>query len=150
MKTENSVLMKQARESLKGKWGLAVGTFLLYFLITIAVQSIPKTGWLLSLIIDGPMFLGLTIFSLAVSRNQSPKLEQLFLGFHRFATSLVAYLLMGLFTILWTLLLIVPGIIAALSYSMTFFIIVDDPSIGAREAIRKSKKMMNGYKWKLF
>jgi uncharacterized membrane protein len=48
------------------------------------------------------------------------------------------------------LLLIIPGIIAALSYSMTFFIIADDESIEPMEALKKSKKMMEGYKLKLF
>jgi len=57
---------------------------------------------------------------------------------------------MTLFILLWTLLLIVPGIIAAISYSMTFFILADDPSIGAEAAIEKSKRMMDGYKLKYF
>jgi len=57
---------------------------------------------------------------------------------------------MLIFILLWTLLLIVPGIIAAISYSMTFYIIADDNSIAAKEAIDKSKKMMDGYKWKFF
>jgi len=48
------------------------------------------------------------------------------------------------------LLLIVPGIIAAISYSMTFFILVEDNSIGVNEARKKSVKMMDGYKWKYF
>jgi uncharacterized membrane protein len=57
---------------------------------------------------------------------------------------------MILFILLWTLLLIIPGIIAAISYSMTFYILADDNSIGAMDAIDKSKKMMDGYKWKYF
>jgi len=57
---------------------------------------------------------------------------------------------MIIFTVLWTLLLIIPGIIAAISYSMTFFIMADDDSIDAMAAIDKSKAMMNGYKMKYF
>ena len=49
-----------------------------------------------------------------------------------------------------SLLLIILGIIAFLSYSMTFFIIADNPSICSWQAMRKSRKMMRGYKWKLF
>jgi uncharacterized membrane protein len=48
------------------------------------------------------------------------------------------------------LLLIIPGLIAAYSYSMTFYILADNKSMGALEAIKKSKEMMNGNKWKLF
>lgn len=150
MKTENAVLMRQARESLKGKWGIAVGTFLLYQVLMIAIQSIPKGGGLLYLIIAGPMALGIVIFSLALSRNQNPKIEQIFEGFKRFGQALIVSILMMVFIFLWALLLIIPGIIAALSYSMTYFIMVDDISISASDAIKKSKKMMYGNKWKLF
>lgn len=57
---------------------------------------------------------------------------------------------MILYVLLWTLLLIVPGIIAALGYSMTFYILADEPELKAEEALRKSKAMMDGYKLKLF
>ena len=153
MKTENLVLMQMARKSLKEKWGLAVGTFVVYMLIIGAIQAttefFPLAGLLL-LAISGPMALGIAIFSINISRNQDARLEQIFQGFNNFNTSLGAYLLMLLFTFLWTLLLIIPGIIAVLSYSMTFYILADDNSIGAMEAIDKSKKMMDGYKWKYF
>lgn len=59
-------------------------------------------------------------------------------------------LLRSLFTFLWTLLLVVPGIIKAISYSQTLFIAIDNPEISANDAIDKSKEMMNGYKWKYF
>jgi uncharacterized membrane protein len=153
MKTENLVLMQMARKSLKDKWGLAIGTFVVYMLIIGTIQTttefFPLAGLLL-LAISGPMVLGIAIFSINISRNQDARLEQIFQGFNNFSTSLGAYLLMLLFIFLWTLLLIIPGIIAALSYSMTFYILADDNSIGAMEAIDKSKKMMDGYKWKYF
>jgi uncharacterized membrane protein len=150
MKTENVVLMQMAKESLKGKWGLAIGTIVVYILISVALQLIPYVGPIASLIISGPFALGLTYFSLSISRNQDPKLENIFKGFNNFGTALAAYLLMLLFTVLWALLLIIPGIIAAISYSMTFYILADDNSIGAMDAIDKSKKMMDGYKLKYF
>ena len=150
MKTENVVLMQMARESLKGKWGLAIGTLVVYFLIAVVLQIIPIVGPIASLIISGPFALGLAIFSLSISRNQDAKLEQIFQGFNNFGTALGAYLLMILFILLWMLLLIIPGIIAAISYSMTFYILADDNSISAMDAIDKSKKMMDGYKWKYF
>lgn len=150
MKTENVVLMQMAKESLKGKWGLAIGTIVVYLLIVLCIQEIPIVGAIASLIIAGPFALGLAYFSLSISRNQEAKLEQIFQGFNNFGTALSAYLLMIGFILLWTLLLIIPGIIAAMSYSMTVYIIADDNSIGAMDAIDKSKKMMDGYKWKLF
>lgn len=149
MATENTVLMKMARESLKDKWGLAIGTFLVYSLIMCSFGAMQKVG-LVSLLVAGPMALGAAIFSLSLSRGKEAKLEQIFDGFRFFTNALVTYLLMILFVFLWLLLLIVPGIIAALSYSMVFFLLADNPALKPREALDQSKKMMDGYKWKLF
>lgn len=150
MKTENAVLMQMARKSLKNKWGLAIGACVVYFVILSVIQIIPVAGVVATIIIAGPMSLGLVIFYLSISRDQDAKLEQLFKGFNHFGPALVTYLLVSLFTFLWTLLLIVPGIIASFSYSMSLYILADDPSISGREAIRKSKEIMNGNKGKLF
>jgi uncharacterized membrane protein len=159
---ENVVLMRMAKESLRNKWALAIGTFFVYGLIIGGLQFnysyfnmfgghliTPFTG-IISLIIGGPLTLGLAIFSLAISRNQEARFEQLLKGFNNFGTALGAYILIGIFTLLWSILLIIPGIIAALSYAMTFYIIADEPSIQIMDAIDKSKKMMYGYKWKFF
>jgi uncharacterized membrane protein len=54
------------------------------------------------------------------------------------------------FTLLWTSLLIVPGIVAAFRYSLTFYILNDDPTIGVTGAIDQSKAVMGGNKWKAF
>jgi len=150
MKTENKVLMQQAWADLSGKWGMAALATLVYLLITVGIQYIPVMGPIASLIIGGPMALGLVIFILSISRKKEARVAQIFDGFNNFGTALAAYLLVALFVILWLLLLIVPGIIAALAYSQTFFIIADDKDIRPMDALRKSKKMMYGYKWKLF
>ena len=153
MTTKNVELMKMARESLKDKWGIAIATFLIYALIIGIVELSSETYPFVNLIlllISGPLSLGIAKFTINISRNQEARIEQLFESFSNFKTSTGAYLLTVLFTLLWTLLLIIPGIIAALSYSMTFYIIADDDSIGAMDAIDKSKKMMYGHKWKYF
>jgi uncharacterized membrane protein len=148
--TENKVLMQQARDALKGRWGPAVGACLVYMLILGLIESIPKAGPLLSLLVSGPMIVGVSIFSLAISRDRGPKFEQIFYGFKKFGASLGAYLLCLIFILLWAILLIIPGIIAGISYSMTYFIIAEDDSIGPLEAIKKSKQIMYGHKWKYF
>ena len=148
--TENRTLMVQARESLKGKWGLAVGTYFVFMLITLGVEYIPDVGRVIAFIIGGPMSLGLAIFALSLSRKQEANLNQLFEGFQKFWVAFGAYLLGMLFIVLWALLLIIPGIIAALKYSQIFYIIAEDDSIGPLQAITKSKKMMEGNKGKLF
>lgn len=150
MKTENASLMLLARESLRGKWGQAIGTYLVYSLIMGSFGAWPKEGGLIGLLIAGPMMLGAAIYSLAISRSEEARLEMIFDGFRDFGNALGAYLLMLLYIILWLLLLIVPGIIAALSYSMTFYIFADDKSLKPGDLLRASKKMMDGYKEKLF
>ncbi|MFW5872514.1 MAG: DUF975 family protein [bacterium] len=146
---KNTKLMEMASDSLDGKWGLAIGTMVVYMVISISIQTIPM-GSVAWLIVGGPFSLGVAIFSLSISRNQEGKLEQIFYGFNNFTTTLGAYLLMILYIFLWALLLVIPGIMAALSYSMIFYIIADEPGIGAKAALDKSKNMMYGYKWKLF
>lgn len=149
-KTENKVLMSQAREALRGKWGLGAGAMAVFFVVMVACQLIPVVGGIVAILISGAMSIGLAIFALSLSRRQEAKLSQLFYGFKKFGVGLVAYLLQLVFVLLWMLLLIIPGIIAGLSYAMTYYIIADNDSIGPLEAIKKSKEMMRGNKWKLF
>ena len=156
MNTDNLTLMRASREALKGKWGLAILTFFIFTLLTTTSGTLRAHGSILTLsstltlIIGGPLALGAAIFSLSISRGKEARLEQLFEGFNYFATALVTYLLLILYVFLWTLLLIVPGIIAALGYSMTFYILADDPLIKPQDALKKSKAMMDGHKEKLF
>ena len=150
MKTENSILRQQALNSLNGKWGIAIGGCLLYTVITSLSSNIPFIGIVASLILTGPFLLGFSKFILAISRNTEPRIEQLFEGFSDFSRAMTAYLKMILQIILWSLLLIVPGVIAALSYSMTFYILADDQFISASDALKKSKSMMDGRKMDLF
>jgi len=156
MNTENITLMRAARESLKGNWGVAIVTFLIYTLLTSTSGSLRASDSFLTisatitLIIGGPLALGAAIFSLSLARRKEARLEQIFLGFNNFSTAFITYLLVIVYVLLWALLLIIPGIIAALSFSMTFYILADDPLIKPQDALRKSKSMMNGYKEKLF
>lgn len=149
-RTYNAELMDQARQCLSGNWGLGVGVTVVSGLIVGIAGVIPVAGGIVSLIIGGPIALGTVMIFLALARAEEPPFSMMFDGFKRFGTALGAYLLMALFTILWTLLLIVPGIIAALSYAMTYYILRDDPSVGPTEAIDRSKQMMSGNKWKYF
>lgn len=150
MKIENAFIMQEAKESLKGKWSLVVGATFVYLALVIGIQLIPHVGKVLSILIGGPFMLGISIFFLRVSRKAEESFDQIFWGFTYIGTAIGAYLLMFLYILLWTLLLIVPGIIAAISYSMTFYILADDPSVGVVEALRRSREMMYGYKWKYF
>ncbi len=150
MKTENVVLMRKAKESMTGKWDVAIGGFVLFILLYYGFLFVPTFGSFISLIIYPPIHLGFSIFCLSISRNQKANVEQIFEGFNFFVKALTTNILIFLFVFLWSLLLIVPGIIAGLSYSMAFFILSDNPSISAMSAIDLSEKMMEGNKMRLF
>lgn len=150
MKTKNKELMSQARSALRGHWKLTILTFCVMYIFAAAVGFIPRLGNIVSIIIGGPVAFGIALFSLKLVRKENPEFEDVFKGFNHFLVSLKASLLMTLYVFLWLLLLIIPGIIKGIAYSMTFFILADDPTIGARAALKKSQTMMNGYKWKYF
>ena len=149
-RTPNADLMRQARQSLSGRWGLAVAAAVVYVAITLGLSFIPYVSLLVNLLVLPPLSLGLIAFFLSLSRKGEARIESLFYGYRQFGAAVVANVLIGIFVFLWALLLIIPGIIAAYAYSLTFFIIADDPSVGGFEAISRSKKMMQGKKWKLF
>jgi uncharacterized membrane protein len=90
------------------------------------------------------------IFYLHYTRRGTPALDMLFVGFRYFGKALALYFLMLLFVLLWMLLLIIPGIIAGFSYSQAWYLLANDPSLGAMEAIGRSKAMMQGHKGRLF
>lgn len=146
----NSEFMQMARESLKGKWGLAVGAYLIVLIITIVAQFLPILGIIIGLLIGGPLGVGICYFTLNISRNQEATVGQVFEGFNNFETAFSAHILRSIFIFLWTLLLIIPGIIATYRYAMTYYILADDKTIGGMDALRKSSEMMEGNKWRLF
>lgn len=148
--TENRILLLKSREVLQGKWGVAIGSFLIYSLIATSIGSMGGIGPMLALILAGPLSLGAANFSLAIAAKKDANVELIFEGFKRFITALTAYLLMIILVLVWAMLLIIPGIIALLSYSMTFFILSDQPLINATDALNRSKKIMKGDKLKLF
>lgn len=76
--------------------------------------------------------------------------NDLFNGFNDYKRMIGTYLLMYLYIYFWTLLLIIPGIIKAYSYSMVPYILHDEPSLSYNEAIERSMAMMKGHKSELF
>lgn len=148
--TLNQEITAQARQSLNGKWGLVVGATLITILLNLISQIIPILGPIVWLIISGAISLGFASLYLNLCRDEKAEFLQIFSGFNNFITALVANLLITLFVLLWALLLIIPGIMVAYSYMLTFFILSDDPSLTSSQAMKKSKNMMKGYKWKAF
>lgn len=105
---------------------------------------------LVQLIVGGPVMIGYDRFNLHLVDRQEAQFGDLFSAFDIFGQAFWLRLRILLQIIGWTLLLIVPGIIAALRYSMAGFIMAEYPGISAGEAIERSKAMMDGHKKELF
>lgn len=98
-----------------------------------------------------PLSLGLITYFLNFAKNKDVKISALFESYkNSFGNSILMSVLIGIYTFLWSLLLVIPGIIKAYSYSMSFFIMAENPKISANDAIAKSQELMNGHKWEYF
>lgn len=171
-------LKDNAKQSLRGNWGQAI----IVFLITAIIVGI-FTGaghWLDETYINydgtnifyqfaspiGSILLWIGSF-IGLSRNiaflelrDDQKEEKPYMAAfsvfteNRFGPELINFVLVSIFTFLWTWLLIIPGIIKAYSYSMTPYIVKDmvasDKQVGATDGINASKELMKGHKMNLF
>lgn len=98
-----------------------------------------------------PLAYGLAVSFLNFKRTgEDVKVSMLFDGFKDFVRVLFTNVLVTIYTTLWALLLIVPGIIKAISYSQTNFILKDQPELKYNAAIERSMAMMKGHKMEYF
>ena len=168
----NSELRAQARERLEGQWGTFVLMTFLFYVIQVLLQIPGYIGSLLEILspenvlaslsfsnisnilslLALPLSWGLTVSLLRNHREESVDLENLFDGFRggRYTRVFCALFLVNLFTFLWALLLIIPGIMKSFSYALTPYILLDEPELTARQAITRSCEIMQGRRWKLF
>ena len=111
-----------------------------------------STIWfsILTTVSDALFTFGYTAIILNIVRGEGADILKIFAECKRFLKGLGMILLVGIYTTLWALLLIVPGIIAFIKYSMTYYIWVDNPNIGIDEAISQSIEMTNGHKLEIF
>ena len=172
MKT-NSEIRQESLALLKGNWGPAVVVALVFLLLvyacslvaTLLGMSIGESvgdsdgviiqlfSMLASILVVFPLTFSLIKLFLGFVRGeQKIQVGDIFAGFKKpyYGKSIGVYILVAIFTFLWTLLLIVPGIIKSLSYSLAPYILADNPELTANEAINQSVKMMKGHKMRLF
>jgi uncharacterized membrane protein len=164
--THNRDLMTDVRQKLQGNWLMAITGHLLLRGLPSAFISffypffmVPVLGWGVGLLIGLPLFIfvvaplvmfGSMKFFLVAARGEKMDLNVYLDGCKDISNICVANLLVGILVFLWSLLLIIPGIIASFRYAMVFYILSDNPGLDSMEAIRRSKQMMTGNKWKLF
>lgn len=125
-----------------------IGAFLVgsAIYITIAAIAMAVIYFALGSIIET----GYARFNLKLVDRQEASFETLFDYFTYWKTMVVARLLRWVYVLLWSLLFVIPGIIASYSYAMTSFLLAERPELDASEAITLSKEMMRGNRWRLF
>ncbi len=143
MKTEALAILDQ-------RWGQAIIAFALIAILQLLLGS-NKFLSLLNILLSGAFSLGLSYFFLRLSRQQAPlEASDVFSGFKRYGDALFAGVLIGAIVLLGVVLLIVPGIIAALALSQTYNIMNDNPNMSVPDALRKSHELMKGHRTDYF
>lgn len=154
------LLRSKGAADLKGRWGEAALLTFVYVILSSIFSGVvvsgtelfvPYVGQAFTLLLL-PMSWGLSIAFLDNHRKADDpfNINQLFRGYSDFWRIMVTCLLLMVYTVLWSLLFIVPGIIKSLSYSLTSYILRDRPDLRNNGAIELSMDMMQGHKAELF
>lgn len=163
-------IKRSARKSLSGHWAttalLTLLSFILLQLVPFQFERTVSGSWLsqatpwytqpvefvYSLLLV-PLTVGITWFYIDLIRGQQPKISDTFDNYQSLRLSLKLVgtsLLVGIYVLLWLLLLIIPGIYKGFAYAQTFYILKDHPDYSINEAITASRKLMWKKKWKYF
>lgn len=147
---DRASLKARAKEMISGNMGMLIVCFIIVAALPGVCSIIPYVGWIASICVSGPLALGSAYIYLNLRRGFDPDVNILFSGFQRFVDALVLTLLIGVFTFLWSLLFVVPGIIKAISYSQAYYILAEHPEMSAKEALDESIAIMDGHKMDYF
>jgi len=154
----SSELKRQARNQLRGRWGLAIGGFFLavfFFPSIIYIISFFTSGflplkiitYLLTIIVPFILIVGTLKFSLNyATTSKTPFLDDIFSGFKVTVKALLIYIIMVACITLGLVLLIVPGIIVSLMLSQSLYILIDDNSKSVIDCLKESVNMMKDHK----
>ncbi|PGS52369.1 DUF975 family protein [Bacillus sp. AFS041924] len=175
-----SSIKRTAKNRLSGNWGKAILTLVLFGVIQGLINMILNgpvnshyTGTvfpnpdqqelvpggvqsvieIISWIVNTLLGYGLIVYFLKLVRDEEKSIGDLFYYYKngkQFGRAILVGFLVTVFTILWTLLLVIPGIIKSIAYSQVGYILKDHPDMNALDAITLSRRMMDGYKWKFF
>lgn len=150
---DRAKLKIQAKEAIQGKIFTVFALSILVAIVIGLISLVPIVGSLASLLIAGPLaFAWCKIYLGILHKKDQPKVDDLLSGFKddNFLRTFVGYLRIAVFTFLWSLLFVIPGIIKAISYSQMFYLMAKDKKLEAAEAQTKSMEMMQGHKMEYF
>ena len=159
---ENSEIIRESKSILRGNYGKVIFPFLIVIIVNNLLSSAEiyqnlfsiseiESGVIslaITVLITFPLSVGVASYSISITNDLFDS-NKLFDGFKIFVKSAVAGLIYYLVIILGFVLLIVPGIYAALTFSQVFYIISQNNDIGIKEAFKQSSTLMKGHKWQL-
>ena len=135
-----------AKAQIKGNIGVLFACTVVVVVICLVAELvlgfIPVIGPLTYTIVFGSAFeLSLAIIYIGLVKGKKPEVGDVFSGFYDFWSAFKVIFFQGLFSCLWGLLFVIPGIIKMISYSMAMYILAENKGMSALEAISKSKEM---------
>ncbi|MDD6308854.1 MAG: DUF975 family protein [Clostridia bacterium] len=148
-------LKSMAKAAIKGKIGILFIISLIISVVSglaaLVLGFIPVVGPIASVVIVSPAFaLSMVRVYLNVANGNKPEAKDAFCGFDDFWSAFKVCFLVGLFTFLWSLLFIIPGIIKSYSYRMAMYVLAENKGKSALACINESKEITKGYKADLF
>ena len=159
---DTAQLKSRAKEQIRGKWGVAIGTVLVANIILevdfayrvtseLGAEGLSYSINLIALLLGGVISVGLCRFllNMATGREEA-RFDNLFSGFNIYLKTLGLNILITLAVVAGTLLFIIHGIIVSLMFSQAFYILSEDPSKSITQCISESVNLMTGHKWELF
>lgn len=144
-------LKMKAKEQIQGNiWMLFLIELAIFVVVGAASTITAEMGGVGGFIIAPAFAISQCLVFLNLAKQIKPQFSDTFEGFDYFGKSLVLYIIMQVFISLWSLLLIIPGIIKTLSYSMAMFILAENKEIRPMDALRESTRIMDGHKMDYF
>lgn len=144
-------LKTQAKALLKPQFFTVLLTGIVSGLVVALLNVIPVVGNIASIVIAGPLAMGAMLVYTTVTAGKTAQLEQLFEPFKtNFLTAFLANLISVIMIMLYSLLLVVPGIMKAYSYAMVPYVLRYEPELSAMDALHRSEDLMRGHRMELF
>ena len=152
---DRAYLKSQAKAQIKGKIGIlfviTLVVAVLSGLATAVLSMVPVVGSIAAAVIVTPAFaLSIVRVYLNLAKGTTPEVKDAFSGFDDFWSAFKVTLLVGVYTFLWSLLFVIPGIVKSFSYSMSLYILAENKGKSANECIKESMQMTDGHKMELF
>ena len=125
-------------------------TFSYEILTMLSALVSAATQMIIQIILVAALSIGMVMIYLNLTKGVRPQASDVFKGFHIYGKAVELTFFTSLFTLLWSMLFIVPGIIKSIAYSMAPYILAEHPEMTGREAINESKRITQGHKGELF